>query len=304
MLQAFSFGIQAFTQEAREGTFPVVRSTKNRTFLLRAVPVVLLGQSDVISSQRHVTDSSQYQRPFASLGQLAICQAATRTRRIARVCKRGWLCFFNCRATMTPVRFTSSAQHSFGLLRRQSTRRSLPTQLPDTQCLEHCLRVSPFTSTMKRRWCTRRVEGVNTPLDRQFGIAEQGLLRVKHGVCFGDPVPHAGLRATTIVQPRAQCLQALHHSPDPAFAAAADDLNNISRFVLCKGASDNVETFLIPSHAQTFNGVGHVFENTSQVIHCTSHCVQVIRPAQVMENRPSFFTASPDERRRLFWASR
>ena len=38
-----------------------------------------------------------------------------------------------------------------------------------------------------------------------------------------------------------------------------------------------------PQHAQTFNGVGHVFQNTSQVIHCTSHCEQFMRPTQVTE---------------------
>ena len=46
---------------------------------------------------------------------------------------------------------------------------------------------------MERSWHTHRVEGVNTPFRWQFGIAEQSLLRVEHGVGFGDPVPHAGL---------------------------------------------------------------------------------------------------------------
>ena len=45
---------------------------------------------------------------------------------------------------------------------------------------------------MERSWDTRRVEGANTPFDRQFGITEQSLLRVKHGVGFGDSVLHAG----------------------------------------------------------------------------------------------------------------
>ena len=39
---------------------------------------------------------------------------------------------------------------------------------------------------MERSWYTLRVEGVNTFFDWQFGIAEQSLLRVEHGVGFGD----------------------------------------------------------------------------------------------------------------------
>ena len=96
---------------------------------------------------------------------------------------------------------------------------------------------------MERRWYTRRVEGVNTPFDRQCGIAEQSILRVEHGVGFGDSVPHTGLRSTSIVQPRAQCLHALHHSPGPASTTLADDLNNISRFVLREWPSNNGKTF-------------------------------------------------------------
>ena len=180
---------------------------------------------------------------------------------------------------MTSVRFTWSAQHSCGLLRRPKF-----TQLPNTQCLEHRLSVGPFTSTMKRcRW-PRREEGVHTPLDRQFGIAEQGLHRIKHGVRFGDSVPHAGLRAPTIVQPRAQCLHAFHHTPDPTSSTVADYLKNITRFALCEWSSNNGEAFLFPLHAQSFTGVRHVFQNTSQVIHCTSHCVQIARPAQVIQH--------------------
>ena len=36
------------TQETRERTFPVVRSTRKRAFPLRAVPIILLGQFDVV----------------------------------------------------------------------------------------------------------------------------------------------------------------------------------------------------------------------------------------------------------------
>ena len=106
---------------------------------------------------------------------------------------------------------------------------------------------------MERSWYTRRVEGVNTPFDRQFGIAEQSNPRVEHGVCFGDPVPHTGLRAASIVQPRAQCLHALHRSPDPAFTTVADYLNNISRFVLREWPVNYGKTLLFTSHSQTFS---------------------------------------------------
>ena len=62
------------TQETREKTFPVVRSTRKMAFPLRAVPMILLGQFDVVVPPHFVaapvTDSSQYLRPFASLGQL------------------------------------------------------------------------------------------------------------------------------------------------------------------------------------------------------------------------------------------
>ena len=96
---------------------------------------------------------------------------------------------------------------------------------------------------MEHSWHTRRVEGVNTPFYLQFGITEQSLLREEHGVGFGDPVPHAALRAATIVQPRTLCLHAFHHSPDPACATVADDLNNISRLVLCAWSCNNDEAF-------------------------------------------------------------
>ena len=116
---------------------------------------------------------------------------------------------------------------------------------------------------MKRSWHTRRVEGVKTPFDRQFGITEQSFLCVEHGVGFGNSLPHAGTRAASIFQPRAQCLQALHHSPDPVFATVADDLNNISRFVLRERPSNNDKTFFFPSHYQAINNVGFVLKNVS-----------------------------------------
>ena len=136
------------------------------------------------------------------------------------------------------------------------------TQLPNA-CLKHRPNVGPFTSTMERCRCSRRVEGVDTPFHRQFGITEQSLLRVKHRVRFGDSVPHAGLRAATIVQPRAQCLHVFHHTPELTSSTVGDELNNISRFVLCEWSSNNGEAFLFPSHAQTFNGVRHVLQTTS-----------------------------------------
>ena len=96
---------------------------------------------------------------------------------------------------------------------------------------------------MERSWYTRRIVVVNTPFHQQFGITEQSLLRVDHGVGFGDSVPQTGLRATSIVQPRAQCLHALRHSPNPESTTVADDLNNICRFVLREWSSNNGKTF-------------------------------------------------------------
>ena len=37
-------------------------------------------------------------------------------------------------------------------------------------------------------------------------------------------------------------------------------------FVFCERTSNNGEAILFPSHAQTFNGVRHVFQNTNQKI--------------------------------------
>ena len=183
---------------------------------------------------------------------------------------------------MTPVRFMWSAQHSFGLLRRHRTRRSFTSSkyaVPGT--LTAC---RPIHQHHGAALVHTSIEGVNTPLDRQFGIAEQSLLRVKHGVCFGDPVPHTGFRASPIVQPRSQCLHTFHHTPNPTYATIADNLNSTTRFVFRERPSNNGKTFLFLSHAQTFNSVGHVFQNTGQVINCTCHRVQIIRSAQVMEH--------------------
>ena len=137
---------------------------------------------------------------------------------------------------------------------------------------------------MERSSHARRVEGINTPFHWQFGITEHSLLRVKHGVCFGDPVPSAGLREATSVQPRAQCLHAFHHSPNPAYAIVADNLNNIARFVLRERPSNDGKTLVFPSHAQAFSRVGHVFQNTGVVIQCTCHRVQILSPTQMMEH--------------------
>ena len=153
------------------------------------------------------------------------------------------------------------------------------TQFPNAQSLEHWLCVGPFTSSMERSWHARRVEGFNTLFHRQFGITEQSLLRLKHGVCFGDPVPHAGFWTTTIVQSCSQCLHAFHNSPNPAYAIVADNLNNIAGFLLRQWPSNNSKTLFFPSHAQAFNRIGHVFQNACQVVQCTWHRVQIIRPA-------------------------
>ena len=116
------------------------------------------------------------------------------------------------------------------------------------------MRVGLFTSTMERRWYTRRVEGVNTPLDRQFGIAEHSLLHVEHGVGFGDSVPHWPPNSLDCP---ATCLHALHHSPDPAYATIADDLHIISRFVLRERQSTDVAPFV----SQAANDVVSLNEN-------------------------------------------
>ena len=97
-------------------------------------------------------------------------------------------------------------------------------------------------------------------------------------------MPHAGFRTSPIVQPRSQCLHAFHHSPNPAYATVADNLNNIARFVLRERPSNNGKTLFFPSHAQAFNRIGHVFQNACQVVHCTCHRVQIIRPAKMMEH--------------------
>ena len=93
---------------------------------------------------------------------------------------------------------------------------------------------------MERRWCTRRVEGVNTPLNRR--IAEQGLLRAKTwswlwrfcATCW--PPSNHDCPTTCPVPP---C--PLHHTPDPTSPTVADDLNNISR------TSNNGEAFHVAS---------------------------------------------------------
>ena len=66
-------------------------------------------------------------------------------------------------------------------------------KLPDAQRLKHGLHVRPFISSMKYSSSTRRVEGMNTPLDRNLGIAQQGFLCEEKRVAFRDSVPKAGL---------------------------------------------------------------------------------------------------------------
>ena len=63
------------------------------------------------------------------------------------------------------------------------------------------------------------------------------------------------------------------HAPNPATTIVADDLNNVSSLVLCVWSCNNGDAFLLPLHSKLFNGVRHVTQNTSQVIHCTSHRV-------------------------------
>ena len=55
------------------------------------------------------------------------------------------------------------------------------------------------------------------------------------------------------------------------------------------GPATVVRLFAFTSHAQTFNRIGHVFQNACQVIHSIRHRVQIIRPAQMMEHLTLFF---------------
>ena len=46
---------------------------------------------------------------------------------------------------------------------------------------------------MKHRCYARRVEGMNTPLDRYLGVTQQGFLREEQGIALRNSVPEAGL---------------------------------------------------------------------------------------------------------------
>ena len=158
---------------------------------------------------------------------------------------------------------------------------------------------------MKSCRYARRVEGLNTLLHWQFGIAEQGLLRVKHGVCFGDPVPHTGFRTSPIVQPRSQCLHTFHHTPNPTYATTTDNFNSITRFVFRERPSNNGRTLFFPSHTQALNLVGLC---PQECVSCGSFCLplRTNHPPSINDGAldPLSFPTSPDKPRRLFLALR
>ena len=89
-----------------------------------------------ISSQRHVTDSSQYLRPFASLGQLTICQAAIRTSLIARVLHAWFIVFLELSGHNDASTFHVISQ---ALVRSpaQGQDSTKLFQFPNAQSLEH-----------------------------------------------------------------------------------------------------------------------------------------------------------------------
>ena len=119
-------------KETRERAFPIGWPARKREFPLRAVPIILLGQFGVSHlSTFHRSAMSQTlpstcdplhhldSAPFATLQ-----VAHVSSPKFAKLVDRA---FSTAEPQMGPVRFMSSAQHSSGLLRRHSTRRSSPS---------------------------------------------------------------------------------------------------------------------------------------------------------------------------------
>ena len=140
VLQGLQFRYPGVTQETREWTLPVVWSTWERAFTLRAVPIILLGQFDVFVSPHFVT--APCHRFFPASATFRITRAAhhlpsSNTHTSHRQSLHAWLIVFlelsghNDASTfhvISPALVRSPAQA------QDSTRLS---QFPNTQSLEH-----------------------------------------------------------------------------------------------------------------------------------------------------------------------
>ena len=111
-------------QQSRKRWFPVCRSHQNWPFPLRCVAWIRLHELHLSLLPLTIAAlmSGLLPKPAPS-GECVICQAAICTRHIA--C--GWLCFCNFLAIIGPVRSMCSTPLSPSLLRRERTRRSLPS---------------------------------------------------------------------------------------------------------------------------------------------------------------------------------
>ena len=218
---------------------PIGTSSRVRSFPLRAFIVVffvrLTCASFHCSSLRQVTTSSQYLRPIASFGQLAICKAAILNLFIAKI--------LNPQLVELLQLSRHNQPHSFQVINTafiwssSNTKNSTKfTQLPGAQRVEHTLCESPFSCTVKNCGHASSAECIDALLDRDLGIAEQGLLRKEHGVRLRDPVPQTCFTTSTIVEPCAERLHPIHHVPNISFASFTHDFNCLPWFVFCIGA--------------------------------------------------------------------
>ena len=115
------------TQESREKSLPIGRSSWEKAFPLRPVPMVFLGQFDVFVSPHFVAAPCHRFFPVSAAfrivrGNSPSAKQQTRTRLIAKVCTHGCLSFLSSHHSETE--YVSCDQHSFGLLRKQQTRRN------------------------------------------------------------------------------------------------------------------------------------------------------------------------------------
>ena len=118
---SLQFRYSGVSQETRERTVPEGRSARERAFLLRAVPVVLLGQFDVLVPPHFV--AAPRHRLFPVSASFRITWAAHHLS----CCNTNTSHSQSLHAWLIVFLELPSTQHSFGLLRRQSTRRSLPS---------------------------------------------------------------------------------------------------------------------------------------------------------------------------------
>ena len=133
---------------------------------------------------------------------------------------------------------------------------------------------------MERSWHTRRLEGINTPLHWQFGITEQSLLRVKHGVCLGDSVPE---------QPRLSS-----HVPSASMPSTTRQNQRMPLLLIISTTSPGLYSVnglatvlrLFSFHFMPKRSIALVMSSrmACQVVHCTSHRVQIISPAKMLEH--------------------